>query len=102
MCHDDHDGWLLAQRTIAGDQRPFEILVQRYSTPLFNFIYHFLVTMTGHSLAQSIPALLYDIAKLSTSESSNLLFQVRVTVVWTNCSSQKTCHPVFAIGGGEG
>src|SRR5229473_593428 len=33
---------ILAQRSIAGDQRAFEILVQRYSTPLFNFICRFL------------------------------------------------------------
>jgi len=32
----------LAQQSLAGDQRAFELLVQRYSTPLFNFIYHFL------------------------------------------------------------
>jgi RNA polymerase sigma factor (sigma-70 family) len=33
---------ILAQRSIAGDQRAFETLVQRYSTPLFNFICRFL------------------------------------------------------------
>jgi len=33
---------ILAQRSIAGDQRAFEILVQRYSTPLFNFTCRFL------------------------------------------------------------
>lgn len=33
---------ILAQQSLAGDQRAFELLVQRYSTPLFNFIYHFL------------------------------------------------------------
>jgi RNA polymerase sigma factor (sigma-70 family) len=33
---------LLAQQTLAGDQYAFESLVQRYSTPLFNFIYRFL------------------------------------------------------------
>jgi len=33
---------ILAQRSIAGDQHAFEILVQRYSTPLFNFICRFL------------------------------------------------------------
>lgn len=33
---------LLAQQTLSGDQRAFEIMVQRYSTPLFNFICHFL------------------------------------------------------------
>jgi len=32
----------LAQQSLVGDQRAFELLVQRYSTPLFNFIYHFL------------------------------------------------------------
>jgi RNA polymerase sigma-70 factor (ECF subfamily) len=32
----------LAQQALAGDQRAFEIMVHRYSTPLFNFICHFL------------------------------------------------------------
>jgi RNA polymerase sigma factor (sigma-70 family) len=32
----------LAQQTLAGDQRAFEIMVRRYSTPLFNFICHLL------------------------------------------------------------
>src|SRR3989454_753810 len=33
---------VLAQRTLAGDQSAYEILVQRYSTALFNFICRFL------------------------------------------------------------
>ena len=33
---------LLAQMTLDGDQQAFEILVRRYSTTLFNFIYRFL------------------------------------------------------------
>jgi RNA polymerase sigma factor (sigma-70 family) len=33
---------VLAQQTLSGDQYAFESLVQRYSTPLFNFIYRFL------------------------------------------------------------
>lgn len=33
---------LLAQQSLAGDQQAFETLVQRYSTPLFNFICRFL------------------------------------------------------------
>lgn len=33
---------VLAQQTLAGDQYAFESLIQRYSTPLFNFIYRFL------------------------------------------------------------
>jgi RNA polymerase sigma factor (sigma-70 family) len=38
---DTTDG-VLAQQTLAGDQYAFESLVQRYSTPLFNFIDRFL------------------------------------------------------------
>jgi RNA polymerase sigma factor (sigma-70 family) len=38
---DSSDG-VLAQQTLAGDQYAFESLVQRYSNPLFNFIYRFL------------------------------------------------------------
>ena len=33
---------LLAQQALAGDQHAFEIMVRRYSTPLFNFICRFL------------------------------------------------------------
>ena len=33
---------ILAQQTLAGVSYSFEALVKRYSTPLFNFIYHFL------------------------------------------------------------
>ncbi|MBE3558463.1 MAG: sigma-70 family RNA polymerase sigma factor [Ktedonobacteraceae bacterium] len=33
---------LLARLTLDGDQRAFEVLVRRYSAPLFNFIYRFL------------------------------------------------------------
>lgn len=39
--HEITDG-VLAQQTLAGDQQAFEVLVQRYSAPLFNFICHFL------------------------------------------------------------
>ena len=39
---------VLAQQTLAGDQYAFERLVQRYSTPLFNFIYRFWEIMTRH------------------------------------------------------
>lgn len=31
----------LVQQALTGDQQAFESLVRRYSTPLFNFIYHF-------------------------------------------------------------
>ncbi len=33
---------LLAQQALEGDSEAFEILVRRYSTPLFNFVCHFL------------------------------------------------------------
>jgi RNA polymerase sigma factor (sigma-70 family) len=32
----------LARRALAGDERAFELLVERYHTPLFAFIHHFL------------------------------------------------------------
>ncbi len=38
---DISDG-ILARQTLAGDQLAFETLVQRYNTPLFNFVYRFL------------------------------------------------------------
>jgi len=38
----DLSDMVLAQRALSGDQNGFEILVRRYSTPLFNFICHFL------------------------------------------------------------
>lgn len=37
--HEISDG-VLVQQTLAGDQRAFEALVQRYNVPLFNFICH--------------------------------------------------------------
>jgi RNA polymerase sigma-70 factor (ECF subfamily) len=40
-CPEVSDG-LLARQTLTGDQHAFEVLVQRYSVPLFNFIYHFI------------------------------------------------------------
>jgi len=38
----DISDMLLAQQALSGDQDAFELLVHRYSTPLFNFICHFL------------------------------------------------------------
>lgn len=38
----DISDMVLAQQALAGDQNAFELLVRRYSTPLFNFICHFL------------------------------------------------------------
>ena len=40
--HYDISDMILAQRTLAGEQEAFEMLVRRYSTPLFNFICRFL------------------------------------------------------------
>lgn len=42
LSHPDVSDAVLAQGTLAGDQRAFEALVQRYSVPLFNLIYRFL------------------------------------------------------------
>lgn len=38
----DLSDMVLAQQALSGDQNGFEILVRRYSNPLFNFICHFL------------------------------------------------------------
>jgi RNA polymerase sigma factor (sigma-70 family) len=70
---------LLAQLTIAGDQRAFEILVQRYSTPLFNFIYRFLNDYDqAHDILQQVFLRFYTaLPKLDTGESFKpWLFQV--------------------------
>ena len=40
--HYDISDMVLAQRALAGEQEAFEMLVHRYSTPLFNFICRFL------------------------------------------------------------
>ena len=40
--HYDISDMVLAQRVLAGEQEAFEMLVRRYSTPLFNFICRFL------------------------------------------------------------
>ena len=42
LSHPEISDAILAQQTLAGDQRAFEALVQRYSVPLFNLIYRFL------------------------------------------------------------
>lgn len=42
ISHPEISDAVLAQQTLAGDQQAFEVLVHRYSTPLFNFIYRFL------------------------------------------------------------
>src|SRR6266487_2689941 len=40
--HEEMPDGMLAQQALAGSQGAFEVLVHRYSTPLFSFIYHFL------------------------------------------------------------
>src|SRR5437762_12455330 len=40
--HEEMSDGMLAQQALAGSQWAFEVLVHRYSTPLFSFIYHFL------------------------------------------------------------
>ncbi len=42
ISHPEISDAVLAQQILAGDQQAFEVLVHRYSTPLFNFIYRFL------------------------------------------------------------
>ena len=69
----------LAQQTLAGDQRAFEILVRRYSTPLFNFICHFLgdYDQACDVLQQVFMRFFTSLPKLGTGEPFKpWLFQV--------------------------
>lgn len=70
---------ILAQRSIAGDQRAFEILVQRYSIPLFNFICRFLsdYDQACDILQQVFVQLYISLPNLRTSDPLKAwLFQV--------------------------
>jgi RNA polymerase sigma factor (sigma-70 family) len=70
---------MLAQQVIAGDQRAFEALVQRYSTSLFNFIYHFLndYDLACDVLQQVFLQLYISLPNLRTGEPLKAwLFQV--------------------------
>jgi RNA polymerase sigma factor (sigma-70 family) len=70
---------ILAQRSIAGDQRAFEILVQRYSTPLFNFVCRFLsdYDQACDILQQVFVQLYISLPNLRTSDPLKAwLFQV--------------------------
>ncbi len=70
---------ILAQQSIAGDQRAFEILVQRYSTPLFNFICRFLsdYDQACDILQQVFVQLYISLPNLRTSDPLKAwLFQV--------------------------
>ena len=50
--HEITDGMLVKQ-TLAGDERAFEKLVQRYHVPLFNFICHCLGIMIWRVMSPS-------------------------------------------------
>ena len=61
---------MLAQHYLAGDQQAFEVLVQRYSGPLFTFIYRFLGEYDAASdiLQQVMLQLYLSLPKLRTRE----------------------------------
>ena len=70
---------LLAQRSLEGDQQAFELLVQRYSRPLFNFICRFLGDYdTACDILQQVMLQLYiSLPKLHIGEPLKAwLFQV--------------------------
>ncbi|MBA2396815.1 MAG: RNA polymerase sigma factor [Ktedonobacteraceae bacterium] len=69
----------LAQQTLAGDQRAFEVMVRRYSTPLFNFICHVLgdYDQACDVLQQVFTRFFTSLPKLGTGEPFKpWLFQV--------------------------
>ena len=61
---------ILCQHYLAGDQQAFEVLVQRYSGPLFTFIYRFLGEYDAASdiLQQVMLQLYLSLPKLRTRE----------------------------------
>ncbi len=61
---------VLAQEAITGNQWAFEVLVHRYSTSLFNFIYHFLgdYDQTGDILQQVFLQLYLSLPSLHIGE----------------------------------
>src|SRR6266516_2355112 len=60
---------VLAQRAYNGDQGAFEMLVKRYNTSLFRFIYHFLkdYDLAGDILQQVLLQLYLSLANLHSS-----------------------------------
>ncbi len=64
ISHPEISDAVLAQQTLAGDQQAFEVLVHRYSTPLFNFIYRFLGTsLPALSVSNPFKAWLFQVAR---------------------------------------
>ncbi|WP_297151366.1 sigma-70 family RNA polymerase sigma factor [Thermogemmatispora sp.] len=70
---------ILAQKALAGDEQAFEMLLKRYQTPLFSFIYHFLgdYDQACDILQQVFLQLYISLPKLRTGEPLKAwLFQV--------------------------
>ena len=70
---------ILAQQSLEGNQQAFELLVKRYSGPLFNFIFRFLGDYDAASdiLQQVMVQLYISLPKLHTGEPLKAwLFQV--------------------------
>ncbi|RAQ94665.1 RNA polymerase sigma factor [Thermogemmatispora tikiterensis] len=70
---------ILAQKALAGDEQAFEMLLKRYQTPLFSFIYHFLgdYDQACDVLQQVFLQLYISLPKLRTGEPLKAwLFQV--------------------------
>ena len=69
---------VLAQQVLNGDQEAFELLVQRYHTPLFNFIYRFLgdYDQTCDVLQQVFLRLYASLPKLGIGPFRPWLFRV--------------------------
>ncbi len=69
----------LVQEALAGNQKAFEALVQKYSMPLFNFIYHFFndYDQACDVLQQVLLQLFISLSTLRTSNTiKSWLFQV--------------------------
>jgi RNA polymerase sigma factor (sigma-70 family) len=83
---------LLARVTLAGDQKAFATLVQRYNTTIFNFAYRFLGDeQQAGDVLQEVCLRFYHALPTSTTEASFKLWLLRMT--YTCCIDELRRKP---------
>jgi len=83
---------LLARVTLAGDQKAFATLVQRYDTTIFNFAYRFLGDeQQAGDVLQEVCLRFYHALSTSTTEASFKLWLLRMT--YTCCIDELRSKP---------
>ncbi|GHO95370.1 sigma-24 (FecI-like protein) [Reticulibacter mediterranei] len=83
---------LLARVTLAGDQKAFATLVQRYDTTIFNFAYRFLGDeQQAGDILQEVCLRFYHALPTSTTETTFHLWLLRMT--YTCCIDELRSKP---------